>query len=79
MVGGGGGGGAPPPPTADVVENLFIVALMWSLGALLELDDRLKVLSTFFPLLYVLTIAWTAWYIALVNDLSDVYSMTCGQ
>ena len=36
-----GGGGATQ--TADLVQNLFIVALMWSLGALLELDDRFKV------------------------------------
>lgn len=35
---------APKQADASHLENLFVFSLMWSVGALLELEDRKKVL-----------------------------------
>ena len=35
---------APKQADASHLENLFVFCLMWSVGALLELEDRKKVL-----------------------------------
>ena len=40
-TGAGGGGGGEG---SDPIQSFFVMALMWSLGALLELDDRFKVI-----------------------------------
>lgn len=38
---------SPKQPDASFIGKLFVFAFMWSLGALLELDDRKKVLLFF--------------------------------
>ena len=46
---------APKQADASHLEKLFVFSLMWSIGALLELDDRKKVLffsEIFHPLCF---------------------------
>ena len=44
---------SPKQADAKFISKLFVFALMWSTGALLELDDRKKVLQIHFVLYWL--------------------------